>query len=144
VPEAERAGGPEAELREALVDCLDRLADRLDPNVGLAAVAASLDALMQRAEREHCKELAAAVEQVGAGRDAGVQAALESARSELASVMTRIAALEAQLHDRAAALSAVDDVAARLTAVEAQLAAVGGDWDSAEDDGDEEGDGEED
>jgi hypothetical protein len=139
VPEEERSWGPEADLREAVIDGLDRLADRLDPNVGLTAVAASLDALVQHAERERGD-----VERAGAGRDAGVQADSESARGELASAMARITALEEQVRARDAALSAVADVAARLTAVEAQLAAAEGDGEAAEGDWDGEGDGEED
>jgi hypothetical protein len=105
VPEAERAGGPEAELREALVDGLDRLADRLELNVGLSAVAERLDALVQHAELEHGDGLAAAVKRAGESRDAGVQAELESTRGELASAVARIAALEARLCDRDKSLS---------------------------------------
>jgi hypothetical protein len=116
------------------------LAVRLCPIAGLAAVATSLDTLVQRAEWEHGDRLAVAVERAVADRDADVQAALESMRSELASAMARVAALKAQLHDRAAALTAMDDVAACLTAFEAQLAAVEGDGDAAEGDGDGEGD----
>jgi hypothetical protein len=154
----------EAELREAVADGLERLAERLDPNVGLAAVAASLNTLVQHAERRHGdvervgagrdhavqvefeatrSDLASAtahiaargkqvrardvalsaerrhskVERAGAGRDPAVQAELEATRSDIASAVARIAALEEQERARDVALSAVNDVAARLTAV---------------------------
>jgi hypothetical protein len=61
-------------------DSLGRLADRLDPNVGLATVAVSLYTLVQHAEQRHCN-----VERAGGARNPAVQAELEATRSDLAS-----------------------------------------------------------
>jgi hypothetical protein len=128
-------------MRETVADGLDRLADRIDPNTGLAAVAASLDTLVQ-----HMEQRRGDVEQAGPGRDLAIQAELDATRCELTSAEERIIALEERVRARDAALSAVCDVAARLTAVEEHLAAAAaeGDGDAAAGDGDEEGDGEED
>jgi hypothetical protein len=78
-------------MRETIADGLDRLADRLDPNTGLVAVAASLDTLVRLMDQRRDD-----VGLAGAGRDPAIQAELDATRRELTSAEEHITALEEQ------------------------------------------------
>jgi septal ring factor EnvC (AmiA/AmiB activator) len=122
-------------MREAITDGLDRLADRLDPNTGLAAVVSSLETLNRLVDQGRDAaalagpdpaaqaELAATRDELTATRSeiTATRTELTAPRSELTTTQGRVTALEELVRARDAKLSALNEIVRRLSAVEALL-----------------------
>jgi hypothetical protein len=161
-----RAGGDEAAMRETITetitDCLDRLADLLDPNTGLVSVATSLDNLVRLMDRgrdaaalaapnltvqaELTAELATTCGELTETRGelTETRAALTATRGELTATQGRVTALEELVRARDTALTSLNEVVRRLSAVEDRLVAPRGGGGAAAGGEDGEGDEEED